>query len=312
VGDSEAVPEKTFELAASLVAVLPATDEHVRRQCWKARRDRPDVEVVHLDDTRGSCQPSADGARLDALRRAFQEDRRRITQDRPRAREDEDADEHADDRVRLQPARRENDHGRDGDTERAEEIGQDVPKRTLDVETVPARPVQDRPRREIDPHSEDRDQQHPAGKYRLGALESSDRLDEDPDRERHERDAVGERSENFRALVTERSLGRGRLRGKPHGHQRQSDRHIVRHHVHGVRENRETPGENAPDHLDHRERSCYRERQRERTSTSRRGVVVVSGSHQRRSTGKSGRSSERASREARALAGTAARGRSTR
>ena len=48
--DSELVVEQSLELAAATVAVLAGSNQNVRRQGGKAGRDRPHVEVVHLDD----------------------------------------------------------------------------------------------------------------------------------------------------------------------------------------------------------------------------------------------------------------------
>ena len=52
--DPELLPEHPLELAAPLVAVLPLANEHVRRERRKARGDRPDVEIVDLDDSLGA------------------------------------------------------------------------------------------------------------------------------------------------------------------------------------------------------------------------------------------------------------------
>ena len=57
--DPELVVEQPLELAAPAVAVLAGPDEDVRRERREARRDRPDVEVVHLDDARRRREPRA-------------------------------------------------------------------------------------------------------------------------------------------------------------------------------------------------------------------------------------------------------------
>jgi hypothetical protein len=50
----------------------------------------------------------------------------------------------------LEPARREDDHGRDADPERAEEVGEDVAERRLDVEAASA-PIEDAPAARLTP-----------------------------------------------------------------------------------------------------------------------------------------------------------------
>ena len=50
--DLEAVVEHALDLATAFVAVAVGGDEHVGAQRREARRDLPDMEVVHLDDAR--------------------------------------------------------------------------------------------------------------------------------------------------------------------------------------------------------------------------------------------------------------------
>ena len=85
--DAELLLENSLELAPPPVAVLSSADEHMGGESREPGRDRPDVEVVHLDDARGRGQALADRTRVDASGRPFQENRGRVPEDRPRARE---------------------------------------------------------------------------------------------------------------------------------------------------------------------------------------------------------------------------------
>ena len=273
--DPELGLEQALELAATAVAVLAGSHEDVRGERRKARRDRPHVEVVHLDDARRRGEPPAERGSVDPPRRRLEEDRGRVAQDRPRAREDEESDEDAHERVGLDPARREDHDRRDGDAERAEEIGEDVTERSLDVEAVAARTGQDETGRDVHRHADERDREHPAAEHVAGVAQPHRRLDEDPDRERDQEHAVGERGENLRALVAVRPLGRRRLGREPRGDERECERDVVREHVHRVREQGEAPRVEAADDLDGRIRRRQDECDGERAATLDARVVVI-------------------------------------
>ena len=144
----------TCSVVCSIPNSVSSRRSSSRRRPWQSSPGRtrtcadsagkPDV-IVH---TWRSCtsttpgrrrEPTAERGRVDSPRRRLEEDRRRVAQDRPRAREDEEPDEDAHERVRLDPARREDHDRRDGDADRTEEIGEDVSEGSLDVEAVAAR-----------------------------------------------------------------------------------------------------------------------------------------------------------------------------
>ncbi len=159
--------------------------------------------------------------------------------------------------------------------DRAEKIGEDVAERSLDVEAVAARTGQDETGRDVHPHADERDREHPAAEHLAGVAQPRRRLHEDPDRERDQEHAVGERGENLRALVAVRPLGRGRLGREPRGDERETERDVVREHVHRVREQGEAPRVEAADDLDGRVRRGQGECDGERAATLDARVVVV-------------------------------------
>ena len=67
-----------------------------------------------------------------------------------------------DERVRLDPARRE-DHDRgDSNADRAEEVGEDVPERRVDVEAMRSCAGEHEAGDDVDGEAEERDHEHPA------------------------------------------------------------------------------------------------------------------------------------------------------
>ena len=142
--------EHLLELEPPRVAVVPAGDEDVCGQGWETGRDRPDVQVVHLDDAFGRGHAPADLACVDPGRSRFEQDHDRVAEDAPRARQDEERDRHPRDRIRLLPASREDDDRGDRDPDGRSQIGEDVPERGLHVQAFAGRPHEDRGRDHVD------------------------------------------------------------------------------------------------------------------------------------------------------------------
>ena len=266
--------EHLLELETSRVAVVSAGDENVCGQSWEAGRDRPDVEVVHLDDALGRGHSPADLACVDPGRSRFQQDHDRVAQDAPRAREDEERDRHPRKRIRLLPACREHDDRGDRHAGGRGEVGQDVPERGLHVEALPGRPREDPRRNQVDGEPEQCDGEHPAAEDLRRVVETPDRLDEDPDRDRDEHETVHERGEDLGALKAEAAVGRGGTRGEPGRTECKAQRPDVSEHVAGVGEQREAARQQPGDDLHDRVRGREAEHEREGPSATRPAVLV--------------------------------------
>ncbi len=109
---AEFVREDRFQLSPAGMAVVICADEHVRRERRKARRDRPDVQVVDLDHPFDLRHSMPDVDRVDPRRSRLEQDRHRVAQDRPRAGQHEQPDGQAGERVCISPAGREHDESR--------------------------------------------------------------------------------------------------------------------------------------------------------------------------------------------------------
>ena len=152
-----------------------------------------------------------------------------------------------------------------------------MPRSGLDVEARVAATVKDRDRRRVDEQADDRDDEHPAAKYLARVLQPADGLDEDPDRDRDERDAVRKRCKDLGALEPERALRRSRALRKPDGEEREAERHRVGQHVSRVRQEGETSGEEAADDLGDEERRGEDEGEAERALGPLARMVVRMG-----------------------------------
>ena len=165
----------------------------------------------------------------------------------------------------------------DDDPDRAQDVGNDVPERGLDVEIAAAAAKQDRAGGEVDCHSDQAYHQHPASEHVGRVTKALVRLVEDPDRERHQRDPVGERRQDLRTLVPVRSLRCRRPFGEPDGEEGERERDVVGEHVHRVGEEGQAPGREPADDLDHgvdgRDREC--ERECSAAAAPRVGVIVA-------------------------------------
>jgi predicted ester cyclase len=251
--DAVLVQEELLELAAPSVAVVAPLDENVRRERGEPGGDRPDVEVVDLDDARSLGQAPTEPTRVDAGWRTFEQDVHGVTDHAPGACEDEDRDQGAGERIGVAPAGEEDDERRDEHPGRAECIGEHVPERRAHVQRVVAAAMEDRGRCEVDSEARDRNERNPAGQDFRWIIEPAPGLDEDPDREHDEHDAVRKRCEDLGALIAEAPLGSAGPAREPDGDQSQRERQVVREHVSGIREQGEAAGQQAADDLDRRE-----------------------------------------------------------
>jgi hypothetical protein len=74
-----------------------------------------------------------------------------------------------------------------------------VPERGLDVEVAPVGARKDRGSDGVDDQPDERHDEHPAAENLLRVVEPANRLDEDPDRDHGESDAVDERGARISA-----------------------------------------------------------------------------------------------------------------
>ena len=92
-----------------------------------------------------------------------------------------------------------------------------MPERGLDVQALTGGPREDSGRDQVDGEADHGDREHPAAENLRRVVETPDRLDEDPDRDRDEQETVHERGEDLGALKAEAPVGSGRTRREPGG-----------------------------------------------------------------------------------------------
>ena len=108
------------------------------------------------------------------------------------------------------------------------------------------------------------DPEHPAGADLGGSRQPAPRLDEDPDRERHQRGPVGERGEDLGPGEAEAPPERGRPPCQPRRPEGKAQRAGVGGHVHRIGEERQRAGDQPAGDLHAGEREHEHERSRER------------------------------------------------
>ena len=86
--------EEVARLVEHAVGVGVGPDHHVRAGDVHLRRERPHVEVVHVDDPRERHQVVADRVEVDVRRRDLEQHAQGARRQSPRAREDPHADDH--------------------------------------------------------------------------------------------------------------------------------------------------------------------------------------------------------------------------
>ena len=263
-----------LDLAAQAVAVLAAADEDVRRERVEPGRDRPDVQVVdarhagYLDD-----RPS-DRVRVDPRGSLLHQDRGRVPEHAPGARDDQDGDRDRDDRVDERPARRDDHERGDEHADRAQQVGHYVPERGLDVEALAARAEEDGRRQGVDRRGRSRRSRASSPPSTSGR--SSRRSIASQTIQPLTSTSVSPLTNAARISARWKPKLRLGVDGRRARHdraEREPDREAVREEVACVREQRETAREQAADDLDDR----HREREREHgcEGSPRRVTVVV-------------------------------------
>ena len=132
-GDCAQAAEHRFEAAARVVGI----DDNVGGERVVALGDGPDVHVVNLDDAFHALQLAAETGHVDMVGGAFEQNVDDLGEQAPRAEQDQDTDDHAQDGVGEGPPEGPDQHARHDDADRAQQVGHHVPEGAFDVDAVP-------------------------------------------------------------------------------------------------------------------------------------------------------------------------------
>jgi len=98
------------------------------------RADAPDVQVMHVQDATHACHACADFLHRKMFRHALDQNVQRRFQHAPRTEHDDDADEHAHQRVHPLPARQPDYARRHDDAHCGDRVADDVQEGAADIE----------------------------------------------------------------------------------------------------------------------------------------------------------------------------------
>ena len=120
VVDIEPAVEQGVQLAEDPVARGEVLDENVAAHGVLARREGPDVEIMHLTDPSDPAHCRGDLGQIHVRGRGLEQDIDRLSDQPPRPRHDEEADGGADEGIGRPPAGGDDYHTCDENTDRAE------------------------------------------------------------------------------------------------------------------------------------------------------------------------------------------------
>ena len=267
VGDAVLAGQHRLQVGADGVTVLVGLDQHVGRGGGHAGRDLPDVQVMHLGDVTPGRHLGAQGRRVEVGRRRLQEDAPRFA-DQPAARPQHERDHHqGGDRV---GAGEPGDQDEDGGVAVAANAYRSVSTWAAAPSMLrlrrprpPVRPGQQPARRQVDADPGQRHAEHQRAGHRVGGDQPADRLVGQPDRQQHQRDAVGLGGEDLQAAQPVGVPAAGRPPGDPGRDDRQADGGGIGDHVRRVGQQRERvrrhPGHDLARHERHDERRGRRQ-----------------------------------------------------
>ena len=246
MGDAEAVRQHLLDRQLRALGVGAGGEVGLERRHRPFLGDRPGVHVVDPRDPRhGIAHRLAGRRRVEALRRRLEQDMRAVGRHPPGRPQDQERDQHRQDRVHRRPPGRQDHAGRHDRADRAQKVAHDVQRRGPDVQVVAVGAVQDPEAGDVHQQPEDGDHQHRAAQHLGRVHQPQDRLDRDPDRQHHQRDAVDEGDQHRDAVE---AVGPGLVRratGEAEAHGGERQRGEVGRHVARVRQQRERARDQA-------------------------------------------------------------------
>ena len=274
--EAEALVEHLLQLAAQDVAVVVGRDEDVCRSAVKP------LVTVQTWRSCASTTPwcaddrAADGVGVDLLRRALQEDPRRLAQQRERAQRQSAATKsEAIGSKRFQPVTRMSAPATAVPANAAMSVATwRKAARMLMLRCEP--PISDRRRERVDGDRRERDGEHDPAVHLDGVDQAADGAVDDPGGDEEEADPVepARRAPPRARSRTSSARAAGR-RGELRRPERAGEREHVREHVARVGEERERVRDEPGGELRHEERRDERERDRERAAILGAVRVVV-------------------------------------
>ena len=192
-----------------------------------------------------------DRVQVDPARRRLQQDGDHLAQQRDGARHDHEADDDRRDPVGALEPGGQHDDGGDDDRRRAEQVAEHLEVGTPDGERLRLPPAQQREPDAVGDEPDDGDREHETGLDRPGRQDAGDPADDHADPDDRDDQPVHQRGEDLGALPPEGARGGRGPGGEGRGAERQPDPGGVGEHVPGVGDQRERPGHQPADHLDH-------------------------------------------------------------
>ncbi|KGQ02218.1 hypothetical protein BBAD15_g12573 [Beauveria bassiana D1-5] len=256
----EAVLQASLDLQPDGLAVGARGQHHVAGQERLLLRDRPQVDVMHAGDAVSAGDGVAHRAQAHAGRHAFEQQVDAFAQQHPGAREHHESDGHGQRRIDPAPAGQPDDHGPRDDGDRTQHVGPDFEIGAFHVQAVVLGTGQQPHRHQIDHQPGDGHGQHAGGLDIRRRLETAPGFVQDVERHAQQHQRVDRGRQDLEARITVSAHQVGGLAARADRDQRQQQRDSVGHHVHGVGDQRQTAGPQAPDDLHHHEGAGQPER----------------------------------------------------
>src|SRR5215208_4687051 len=182
---------------------------------WAERAGKPEVMV--LDNAFGGCHSPADFLSVQAAGRRFEQNVGRVSEELPGATQDQEPDGDADQGVCVAPAGEDDGGGGNHRADRSKGVGDHVAHGPLHVQALAPGAVEDGGADRVDEEPECGDDQHRCAEDLCRLSEARVGLDEDPDRDRHQRHTVSKGRQDLGPTVAEALLRRRRSPGQPGG-----------------------------------------------------------------------------------------------
>ena len=248
--DVEVIGEAARQLVEGGSRVGVMRQDDVGRQDVHARRDRPGVEVVAVDDARRVEDVPPDVVEVHVTGRGLEQDIGRLAQQPERARQDQRGDQERGDRVGAVPAGQRDDDRRDDHGGRPTQVAEHLEIRAAHVEAGALRVAQQKHRHAIRGKADERDGEHDTRGDLRRIGEAPHRLEHDVAGDAEQQDGVCHRSDDLEPQVAECPAERRRPPREPDREQREPDPDDVGQQVARIGEQRQAVRDHRPDDLD--------------------------------------------------------------
>ena len=242
VADAEVAADMGIGELQHQLAVGPFIDQQMAAERMDSRSDRPDPQIMHIEDAVDLFQLFPHLARTDVRRRAFHQDVNRLPDYFPGPFQDQAGDQDADQRIGHNPVPKIHQQAGDNRADRPQRVAENVQigAAHVDVGFYVALAQQCPSAQKVGEQADHRDSHHRNAAHGFRRPKAMNRFKENQAGNDKQSDSIEQSGQDFHPGIAVMLVGGGRLGGEPHRQQTEDQRAYIAQHVPGIRQQRQT------------------------------------------------------------------------